>query len=101
MNSTAIRFLVGAKPWNPIGPGGDNSYEPISFYLLRFDPASRRTSLTQVPVATASLAGPILVSAELSPDGTRLAVAEVEHAGRVVDVHVYRSLRAAAGRTGG
>jgi hypothetical protein len=85
-------FLVGAQPWKPPGLGGDNSYQPVSFYLLRFDPASRRAHLTPLPVPTASLAKgtPILVSAALSPDGTRLAVAEAEPGnGNVLDVYVY------------
>jgi hypothetical protein len=84
-------FLVGTQPWKPIEPQGDDSYEPVSFYLLRFDPAGRRTSLTPVPVPAASLAEGTtsLVSAALSPDGTRLAVAEGEPGGRVLDVHVY------------
>jgi len=48
--------------------------------------------LTLLPVPAASLAGgtPILVSAELSPDGTRLATAVAEPGtGDVLDVHVY------------
>jgi hypothetical protein len=67
---------------------------PVSFYLLRFDPASRRAHLTPLPVPAASVTGgPVLVSAALSPDGTRLAVAEAEPGkpgnGNVLDVHVY------------
>jgi hypothetical protein len=82
-------FLVGAQPVNP------RVYyrsEPVSFYLLRFDPASVRARLTPLPVPAASLAvgTPILVSAELSPDGTRLAAAEAEPGkGDVLDVHDY------------
>jgi len=82
-------FLVGAQP---VGPQGDVSREPVSFYLLRFDPASSRARLTLLPVPAASLDAdtPALVSAALSPDGTRLAVAEAEPGrGDVLDVHVY------------
>jgi hypothetical protein len=84
-------FLVGAQPWHPIGLSGTDSFQPVSFYLLRFDPASRRSSLTPLPVPAASVAKDttILVSAALSPDGRRLAVAGVEPGGRVIDVHVY------------
>lgn len=78
-------FLVGAQPWAP-SPAGGYASQPASFYLLRFDPASRRAQLTKV----ASLAGgtPVLVAAALSPDGTRLAVAEAGH-GDVLGAHVY------------
>ena len=85
-------FLVGAQPWKPVSPGGDNTPQPVRFYLLRFDPASRRARLTRLPVPAASLVPdtPQLVSAALSPDGTRLAVAAVEPGnGNVLDVHVY------------
>jgi hypothetical protein len=94
-------FLVGAQPWKPIGLSGDDSFEPVSFYLLRFDPASGRTSLTALPVPAASIFqnNTTLVSAVLSPDGSRLAVAGVEPGGRVVDVHVYPLPAGGAGQT--
>jgi hypothetical protein len=79
-------FLVGADPWAPSSPAGGYASPSVSFYLLRFGPASRRAQLTPVPVPPASLDE--LVSAALSPDGTRLAVAEAGH-GDVLDVHVY------------
>jgi hypothetical protein len=83
-------FLVGVQPWDPARFGTDDSIAPVSFYLLRFDPASRRARLTPLPVPAASPdEGTVtLVSAALSPDGTRLAVAEVGP-GNVLDVHVY------------
>jgi len=83
-------FLVGAQPWKPVSPGGDNTPQPVWFYLLRFDPASGRARLTPAPVPAAPLAEgtPVFVSAALSPDGTRLAVAEAGN-GNVLHVHVY------------
>jgi hypothetical protein len=82
-------FLVGAQPWDPARFGADDSDAPVSFYLLRFDPASGRARLTPLPVPAASLAeGATLFSAALSPDGARLAVAEAGN-GNVLDVHVY------------
>jgi hypothetical protein len=86
-------FLVGAQPWKLVDGQGEGS-GPVSFYLLRFDPASKRAHLAPLPVPAASVAGgPVLVSAALSPDGTRLAVAEAEPGkpgnGNVLDVHVY------------
>jgi hypothetical protein len=81
-------FLVGAQPWDPDRFGTDDSAAPVSFYLLRFDPASRRAQLTPLPVPAASLAGGAFISAALSPDGTRLAVAGAGHV-NVLDVHVY------------
>lgn len=33
-------FLVGAQPWDPARFGTDDSNAPVSFYLLRFDPAA-------------------------------------------------------------
>jgi hypothetical protein len=84
-------FLVAAQPWKLVDGQGEGS-GPVSFYLLRFDPASRRARLTRLPVPAASLVPdtPQLVSAALSPDGTRLAVAAVEPGnGNVLDVHVY------------
>jgi len=97
-------FLVGAQPWAPVpsfsspmpavtssptprpSPAGTITYQSVSFYLLRFDPASRHAQLTPVPVPAAG--APVLVSAALSPDGTRLAVAEAGP-GNVLDVHAY------------
>ena len=83
-------FLVGAQPWKPVSPGGDNTPQPVWFYLLRFDPASGRARLTPVPVPAAPLdeGTPVFISAALSPDGTRLAVAEAGN-GNVLHVHVY------------
>ena len=75
--SDGREFLVGAQPWDPARFGTDDSLAPVSFYLMRFDPASRRARLTPLPVPAASQAeGAALFSEALSPDGARLAVAE-------------------------
>jgi hypothetical protein len=95
-------FLVGAQRWSPMTfvTPPDDSHQPILFYLLRFDPASRRTSLVPLPVPPQHERAPsIFLTASLSPDGTQLAVADVKPGGRALAVHVYPIPAGGAGRT--
>ena len=92
-------FLVGAQAWkpSPYASPPDDSRQPVSFYLLRFDPASRRTSL--VPLRVPSEMQPRFLQASLSPDGTRLAVADLLTDNRTLVVHVYPIPAGGPGRT--
>jgi hypothetical protein len=93
-------FLVGAQPWKPFVNGRsppDDTGQPVSFYLLRFDPASRRTSL--VPLAVPTETQTRFLSASLSPDGTQLAVADLLTDNRTLAVHVYPIPAGGPGRT--
>jgi hypothetical protein len=99
-------FLVGAQLWRPFAKvfPPDDSGQPVSFYLLRFDPASRRTSLVPLPVPpetedTPSGMQSSFLTASLSPDGTRLAVADVLAGNRTLAVHVYPVPAGGLGRT--
>jgi hypothetical protein len=67
-------FLVAAQEWHPVGQGIviDNIRQPVRLYLLHFDPATVRTSLTALPIP--QLNGQYLQDASISPDGTRVAV---------------------------
>jgi len=81
-------FLVGAQPWHPAS-GSDNSgnsAQPVTLYLLHYDPATRAARLAPVPLPAlpGSISLPALTgrgptgtemtSVAISPDGTRLAV---------------------------
>jgi hypothetical protein len=75
-------FLVGAQPWHPASIDGnplgkhdlqDNSAQPVTLFMLRFDPATRGVRLTQIPLPR--LAGKGLGSVSISPDGSLVAVA--------------------------
>lgn len=99
-------FLVGAQLWRPFAKvfPPDDSGQPVSFSLLRFDPASRRTSLVPLPVPpetedTPSGMQSSFLQASLSPDGTRLAVADVLPGNRTLAVHVYPVPAGGLGRT--
>jgi hypothetical protein len=67
-------FLVAAQEWHPVGRGifVNNIRQPVRLYLLHFDPATVRTSLTALPIP--QLNGQYLQDASISPDGTRVAV---------------------------
>jgi hypothetical protein len=75
----------------------DDSGQPVSFYLLRFDPASRHTSL--VPLRVPPEPRSRFLQASLSPDGTRLAVANLMTDNRTLVVHVYPIPAGGPGRT--
>jgi hypothetical protein len=98
-------FLVGAQPWKPFAnvTPPDDTGQPVSFYLLRFDPAGRRTSLVPlaVPAETLDTSGmqTSFFTASLSPDGTRLAVADVLTDNRTLAVHIYPLPAGGPGRT--
>jgi hypothetical protein len=78
---SAGTFLVGVQPWQPVSNAhysDNNNAAPITLLLLHFDPATRKTSFTRLPVPTLAgqeCCGLVLEGASLSPDGTRLAVA--------------------------
>jgi hypothetical protein len=69
-------FVVGAQPWDPVSDAAytdNDNAAPMTFLLLRFDPATRQVNFTRLP-GPAVPAGDI-EGVALSPDGTRLAVA--------------------------
>lgn len=69
-------FLVGAQPWHPASIGaspGNNSAQPVTLFMLRYDPAARGVRLTRVPLPR--LAGTGLQSVSISPDGSLVAAA--------------------------
>ena len=80
-------FLVGAQVWPP-HPGGSASVtpEPVRLFLLHFDPATDRATLSALPLPQFS--GLNLEIASISPDGTRVAVA-YENGPQVSQVRVY------------
>ena len=71
-------FLVGAQVWHPqiVGSGSNenlnNMPSPVRLYWLRFDPDSGRATLSALPVPPFN--GEYLITASVSPDGSRLAV---------------------------
>ena len=77
------QWVVGAQPWHPVRVD-DNSAQPVILFSLTFNPATKRTTLTRLPVPPVHAlpfmpGGPDqpgqdqLAAVELSPDGTRLA----------------------------
>lgn len=80
-------FLVGAQLWPP-HPGGSASVtpEPVRLFLLHFDPATDKATLSALPLPQFS--GLNLETAPISPDGTRVAVA-YENGPQVSQVRVY------------
>jgi hypothetical protein len=73
-------FLVGAQPWHPVS--GDNSAQPVTLFLLHYNPTLQpnpnpgppAVQLTPVPLPPLTGAG--LTSVAISPDGSRVAVAD-------------------------
>jgi hypothetical protein len=94
-------WVVGAQPWKPVSGGGRppvNSAQPLTFFLLTFEPGDRVIRLRQLPGFTATARyGPGAGTAQppygiedaaLSPDGSRLAVATWEGSAGKTLVHV-------------
>jgi hypothetical protein len=94
-------WVVGAQPWKPRRIGGQiaENPEPLSFFLLTFDPQDRVIGLRRLPGFTvtappgypgAGTAQPVIdiVAAALSPDGSRLAVATAEGSAEKMVVHI-------------
>jgi hypothetical protein len=95
-------WVVGAQPWKPKDYGRGlvtNSAQPVTFFLLTFEPEDRVIRLKQLPGFTvtapyglpgAGTAQPpySIEDAALSPDGSRLAVAVTEGSARKMLVHV-------------
>jgi hypothetical protein len=67
-------FIVGAQVWPP-HPRGSASVtpEPVRLFLLHFDLATDKATLSVLPLPQFS--GLNLETASISPDGTRVAVA--------------------------
>ena len=80
-------FLVGAQVWPP-HPRGSASVtpEPVRLFLLHFDPATDKATLSALPLPQFS--GLNLQTASISPDGTRVAVA-YENGPQVSQIRVY------------
>jgi hypothetical protein len=77
------QWVVGAQPWHPVRVD-DNSAQPVTLFSLTFDPATKRTTLTRLPVQPVLSAALVsgapwasgkeqLAAVQLSPDGARLA----------------------------
>lgn len=62
-------WVAAAQPWHPVRL--DNSAQPATLFTLTFDPATRRVTVTRLPVPP--VPGSDLAAVALSPDGTRLA----------------------------
>lgn len=72
-------FLVGLQVWNPVMAASglaNDSAQPVKLYLLHFDPSTGQATLASLPIPQFS--GPELESASISPDGTKIAVDNVE-----------------------
>jgi hypothetical protein len=80
-------FLVGAQVWHPgyAGAGGQIP-EPVRLFLLHFDPAAGRATLSALPLPQFN--GLNLQTASISPDGTRIAVGYMDGP-RATWLHVY------------
>lgn len=81
--TVADQWVVGAQAWHPVRVD-DNSAQPVTLFALAFDPATRRATLTPLPIppilsaalvsgATWASGKDQLAAVQLSPDGTRLA----------------------------
>ncbi|MCW2932739.1 MAG: hypothetical protein JWM19_3701 [Actinomycetia bacterium] len=106
-------WVVGASPWKPERHGdvAYNSTQPITFFLLTFEPQYRVIRLRQLPSFTitapegypgAGTPQPVsggIQAAALSPDGSRLAVAVPEGSARQLVVHVTPLVPGAHGGT--
>ena len=103
-------WVVGASPWKPRRVGEVNTLQPVTFFLLTFEPQYRVVRLRQLPGFTVTAppgspgAGtaqpPSLVRAvALSPDGSRLAVAVSEGSAEQLVVHVTPLVPGAHGGT--
>jgi hypothetical protein len=69
-------FAVAAAQQSADKPGG--LMGPLTFFLLRFDPATRQAALQQLPPLNERPGGAgNVASMAVSPDGTRLAVSAV------------------------
>jgi hypothetical protein len=75
-------WVVGAQPWHP--ESLDNSAQPVTLLTLTFDPGSKRTTLTRLPVppvhasplespAPVYSGGEQLAAVALSPNGIQVA----------------------------
>jgi serine/threonine protein kinase len=65
-------FVLDEQVWAP-PTGGQQEYEPHSFYVLRLDADGRPAGVTRLPIKYG--AGWGVTGLALSPDGTKLAVA--------------------------
>jgi hypothetical protein len=105
-------WVVGASPWKPEGRGDrvQNSVEPITFFLLTFEPQYGVIRLKKLPSFTVTAppgspgAGTAqqpsdVQAAALSPDGSRLAVAVSEGSAMKLVVHVTPLVPRARGGT--
>jgi hypothetical protein len=71
-------FVVAAVPKPAGGPAASRLSQPLTLFVLRFDPATRQATLQQLPPLKARIMGRDNVTAlAMSPDGARLAVSAV------------------------
>jgi len=106
-------WVVGATPLKPrrVGKLTVNTVQPITFFLLTFEPQYRVIRLRKLPSFTviaprgyphAGTAQPVsgtIESAALSPDGSKLAVAVLEGSAMKLVVHVTPLVPGAHGGT--
>jgi hypothetical protein len=105
-------WVVGAQPWKPRRIGNQLYYgmQPLTFFLLTFEPQDRVIRLRQLPGFTvtappglpgAGTAQPVsgIEAAALSPDGSRLAVAATEGSAGKMLVHITPVAPGARGGT--
>jgi hypothetical protein len=106
-------WVVGASPWKPVRRGNlvVSSIQPITFFLLTFEPQYRVIRLKKLPSfrvtappgypheGTAQPVSGGAESAALSPDGSRLAVAVSQGSAEQLVVHVTPLVPGAHGGT--
>jgi hypothetical protein len=105
-------WVVGASPWKPRRAGDLvlNTIQPVTFFLLTFEPQYQVIRLRQLPgfTVTAPPGSPGAGTAQppsgvraaaLSPDGSRLAVAVSEGSAMKMVVHVTPLVPGAHGGT--
>ena len=105
-------WVVGASPWKPVRDRGltYNSIQPITFFVMTFEPQYRVIRLRRLPSFTvtappgyphAGSAQPVsdIEAASLSPDGSRLAVAVRQGSAEQMVVHVTPLVPGARGGT--
>jgi hypothetical protein len=91
------QWVVGAQLWHPVNRA-DNSAQPVTLFSLTFAPATRRATLTRLPVPPLHAlpfmpGGPDqpgqdqLAAVQLSPDGKRLAAVVITPADFQVRVY--------------
>lgn len=106
-------WVVGAQTWKPQRYRGSivtNSPQPITFFLLTFEPGYRVIRLRQLPGFTVTAPDGVpgagtaqqpydIEAAALSPDASRLAVAVVEGTAQKMLLHVIPLAASARGGT--